>query len=227
MRQDTEQYRNGAKSLRNMRCLIGGGVTRRPGTRKQAELTQDALASSSSSTRRRCTIWCFRPVAWTRSCLTALPPDRSPARRGPARSGPRWTGSAERQHDLPRAPGHAGAARCPDRRGNVVADRLHVLRRRGRPHRAALLQGRVDAAMTLAPSALTGSITLTDVRRAVRRRSCRPENPLCRARNPDHWRHRATLQAAPWLRLLPATQTLTVTSSANFAIGEVVLGDTS
>jgi hypothetical protein len=44
MRQDTEQYRNGAKSLRNMRCLIGGGVTRRPGTRKQAELSQDALA---------------------------------------------------------------------------------------------------------------------------------------------------------------------------------------
>lgn len=38
MRQDTEQYQNGAKSLHNRRCLIGGGTVRRPGTWKQAEL---------------------------------------------------------------------------------------------------------------------------------------------------------------------------------------------
>lgn len=33
MRVDTKQYANGAKSLLNRRCLIGGGTSRRPGTR--------------------------------------------------------------------------------------------------------------------------------------------------------------------------------------------------
>lgn len=39
MRQDTEQYQNGAKSLHNRRCLIGGGVVRRPGTWKLPDLS--------------------------------------------------------------------------------------------------------------------------------------------------------------------------------------------
>jgi hypothetical protein len=38
MRQDTEQYQNGAKSLHNRRCLIGGGTVRRPGTWKLIDL---------------------------------------------------------------------------------------------------------------------------------------------------------------------------------------------
>jgi hypothetical protein len=38
MRQDTEQYQNGAKSLHNRRCLFGGGTVRRPGTWKQPDL---------------------------------------------------------------------------------------------------------------------------------------------------------------------------------------------
>ena len=38
MRQDTDQYQNGAKSLHNRRCLIGGGTTRRPGTWKLIDL---------------------------------------------------------------------------------------------------------------------------------------------------------------------------------------------
>lgn len=36
MRQDTEQYQNGAKSLHNRRCLVTGGTVRRPGTVRQA-----------------------------------------------------------------------------------------------------------------------------------------------------------------------------------------------
>lgn len=39
MRQDTKQYANGAKSLRNRRCLIGGGTRRRPATWHQADLS--------------------------------------------------------------------------------------------------------------------------------------------------------------------------------------------
>ena len=39
MRVDTDQYQNGAKSLANMRCLIAGGVTRRPGSLWLTELT--------------------------------------------------------------------------------------------------------------------------------------------------------------------------------------------
>lgn len=37
-RQDTEQYKNGAKSLHNRRCLIGGGCVRAPGAWKEQEL---------------------------------------------------------------------------------------------------------------------------------------------------------------------------------------------
>lgn len=38
MRQDTEQYQNGARSLLNRRCLIGGGTKRRPGTWRDVDL---------------------------------------------------------------------------------------------------------------------------------------------------------------------------------------------
>lgn len=38
IRMDTEQYQNGAKSLRNRRCLIGGGTKRRPGSWYLADL---------------------------------------------------------------------------------------------------------------------------------------------------------------------------------------------
>jgi len=38
MRQDTDQYQNGARSLLNRRCLIGGGTKRRPGTWKEEYL---------------------------------------------------------------------------------------------------------------------------------------------------------------------------------------------
>lgn len=38
LRVDTKQYSNGAKSLLNRRCLIGGGTARRPGTRDLTDL---------------------------------------------------------------------------------------------------------------------------------------------------------------------------------------------
>src|SRR6185436_14921223 len=37
-RSDTEQYANGARSLANRRCMIGGGSKRRPGSWKEADL---------------------------------------------------------------------------------------------------------------------------------------------------------------------------------------------
>lgn len=44
LRVDTKQYNNGAKSLLNRRCLIGGGTARRPGTRIMGNLgTSDRL----------------------------------------------------------------------------------------------------------------------------------------------------------------------------------------
>src|SRR4051812_29746737 len=39
MRQDTDQYQNGAKSLLNRRMLIGGGHVRRPGSWLESELS--------------------------------------------------------------------------------------------------------------------------------------------------------------------------------------------
>ncbi len=46
MRQDTNQYQNGAKSLRNRRCLIGGGTKRRPGSWRLFDLAGPARADS-------------------------------------------------------------------------------------------------------------------------------------------------------------------------------------
>src|SRR6187399_3007740 len=43
MRQDTDQYQNGAKSLLNRRMLIGGGHVRRPGSWQEAELGTDPI----------------------------------------------------------------------------------------------------------------------------------------------------------------------------------------
>src|SRR5262249_52650652 len=45
-RQDTEQYQSGAKSLRNRRCLIGGGTKRRPGLSRLSELLQRSRGES-------------------------------------------------------------------------------------------------------------------------------------------------------------------------------------
>lgn len=42
LRQDTTQYENGALSLRNRRCLIGGGTKRRPGTWRGVELPDES-----------------------------------------------------------------------------------------------------------------------------------------------------------------------------------------
>lgn len=43
MRQDTDQYQNGAKSLLNRRMLIGGGHVRRPGSWLESELDVDPV----------------------------------------------------------------------------------------------------------------------------------------------------------------------------------------
>ena len=43
MRQDTDQYQNGAKSLLNRRMLIGGGHVRRPGSWWEDDLAGDAI----------------------------------------------------------------------------------------------------------------------------------------------------------------------------------------
>jgi hypothetical protein len=42
MRRDTEQYRDGAKSLRNNRILVSGGAARRPGSQRLDDLPGDA-----------------------------------------------------------------------------------------------------------------------------------------------------------------------------------------
>jgi hypothetical protein len=51
MRVDTKQYANGAKSLLNRRCLIGGGTSRRPGTAtcKDCSAAGQGLSSSCST----------------------------------------------------------------------------------------------------------------------------------------------------------------------------------
>jgi hypothetical protein len=59
MRQDADQYKNGAKALTNMRCLIGGGVTRRPGTWWQQELNGPSIAFDFTVSQSVKYVLCF------------------------------------------------------------------------------------------------------------------------------------------------------------------------
>lgn len=234
-RTDTEQYQNGAKSLRNRRVLIGGGVKRRPGSLYQADLParpQNAEFIVNQTTQY--------VIAFTQERLDAFLKDNETGvlTAAGSLSGCPWT-----------------AAQVPElvwwQSGNTmfVAHQempTQVIVRTGAASwsRSALAftsgpAGRpeqpylklADGAVTLQPSALTGSITLTlggtstayfeadHVGTYVRyvQKAC-----LITAVASNGLSCTATV-----IETLPDTQDLTVTSSASFAVGEVVEGATS
>lgn len=227
MRQDTDQYRNGAKKLTNMRCLIGGGATRRPGMLWLEELLQESVALEFVVNQSTRYVLCF-----STGRMDAFLEDGTTA--GSVTGAP-WTGTIWQEMDV-FGYGNTLFLVHPDmpiqrvlRTGASSWSRTAFTFFSGVGGRTEQPYYKVaDAAITLAPSALTGSITLqlaggtrwvaghvgTKVRYLAR------EITVTAVTDGD-------TATGTVVEPLPPTQTLTVTSSAGFAVGEVVLGDTS
>jgi hypothetical protein len=175
-----------------MRCLIGGGATRRPGMPHLATLTQRSVGIEfivDSSTKY---ILCF-----SAGRMDAFLPDGTAA--GSLTSCP-WTGTIFEEMDFEQSGNtiflfHAEMpTQIVTRTGAASWSRAAFTFFSGVGGRTEQPYYKVAApAVTLAPSAVTDGDTATGT----------------------------------VVEPLPPTQTLTVTSSANFAVGEVILGDTS
>jgi hypothetical protein len=231
-RQDTEQYQNGAKTLDEFRCLIGGGVTRRPGSWREADGAGSGRAEPfivNQTTKYVLVFGDGRMDAYSQNVLTgALTAAGSITTAD-------WTGDIWREMDveqsgntmflthndmLPQVLTRTGASSWS------VADFPFFTGPASRPEQPYLKLA--AAAVTLRPSALTGSITLTlggtstsyfganRVGEYIRyeERAC-----LVTAVAADGLSCTATV-----LETLPDTEDLTVASTAKFAVGEVVEG---
>lgn len=234
-RQDTDQYQSGARSLRNRRVLIGGGVKRRPGMLDQADLparpqlaelivnqtTQYVLAFSTermdaylkdNDTGELTASGELTGCPWT----AAQVPDLI------------WFGSGNTlfvvHQDMP--------PQVISRTGTSAWSRAAYAFATGpasRPEQPYLKVANPD--YTLRPSALTGSVTLTlagtssayftssHVGTYIRYMS---KACLITAVAANGLSVTATV-----VETLPDTQTLTVGASAKFAVGEVIEQETS
>jgi hypothetical protein len=231
MRQDTDQYQNGAKSLLNRRCLIGGGTKRRPGMWREVDLPGPSRLKNWVVNRTTTYIVAFgdgRFHAYSRDLSTG---DLTAA--GSISSCP-WTDDIWEEMNMvqsgdtmflthqdiwPQVLTRTGAATW------TVADYAFYAGPASRPEQPYLKFA--DAAMTLTCSDVTGSITLTvsgatayftaaHVGTYVRyhKKTC-----LITAVAANGLSCTATV-----IERLPETYSLTITSSTNFAVGEVIEG---
>lgn len=231
MRQDTEQYQNGARSLRNRRCLIGGGTKRRPATWRELDLPGPSRLKAwvvNRTTTYQVAFGDGRFHAYARDATTG---DLTAA--GSLSSCP-WTGDIWSEMNIaqsgdtmflthtdmwPQVLTRTGASSW------AVADFEFYAGPAGRPEQPYLKFAATD--MTLTCSDVTGSITLTvsgstayfvadHVGTYVRyhKKAC-----LITAVAADGLSCTATV-----IERLPETYSLTVAASTNFAVGEVIEG---
>lgn len=228
MRQDADQYKNGAKSLRNMRCLIGGGVTRRPGMAHLSDLTQRAVALEFIVNQSTKYVQCF-----SAGRMDAFLPAGTAA--GSVTSAP-WSGTIPFEMDYEQSANTIFLTH-PDMRTQIVTRTGASTWSRSNFTFFSGVGGRTEqpyykvaaAAVTLAPSALTGSITL-QLTAATAHFVAGHVGSIFRYLGREITITTVTdgdTATGTVIERLPPTQTLTVTASTNFAIGEVVLGDTS
>jgi hypothetical protein len=238
MRQDTDQYQNGAKSLRNRRCLIGGGTKRRPGTWRDIDLPGPSRLEEWIVNRTTTYIDAFGDGAFSAYARDADTGELSAA--GSLTNCP-WTGDIWREMNMVQS-GDAAflthTAMWPKVLKRLTANTWSVSDFQfatgpsGRPEQPYLKFA--DPNYTLTCSDVTGSITLTvkdasgtavayfvadHVNTYIRyhKKACKitavaSDGKSCTATVVEN---------------LPETYSLTVTSSANFSIGEIVEGDTS
>lgn len=232
MRQDTEQYQAGAKSLRNLRCLIGGGVTRRPGSWRLISNPGRSRVEAfivNQSTKYVAVFGDGRAEFYLQDINTGL------LTAAGSVSGALWTGNIFREMDVEQS-GNTMFLMHNDMRTQVltrtgaatwtVANFTFFTGPSGRLEQPYL---KIAApAVTLQPSALTGSITLTlggtvtawfgsaHVGQYVRYqgKAC-----LITAVAVDGLSCTATV-----VETLPDTLDLTVASTAKFSVGEVTEG---
>ncbi len=231
MRQDTDQYQNGAKSLLNRRMLIGGGHVRRPGSWNEAELSTDPVIADfivNQTTQYVLSFTAGAMHAYVRNVTTGHLTAAGSITGGP------WTGTIYKEMDWVQ-------------RGNVIFLTHTSMRTQRIERTGAATWARTDygftegpggrpeqpylkiapALMTLQPSAATGSITLTMsaawfVAGHVGSYFRYLGKPMQVTAFTDSTHVTATV-----IENLPGTQTLTVGSSAGFLVGEVVEGATS
>ncbi len=223
MRADTEQYQNGAKSLRNRRCLIGGGTSRRPGTR-----TFGALADAP-----RLVPWIVNEstkyiIAFSDGAMTAYFPDGTEA--GGIDPAP-WDEGTYATMDYVQA-ANTMFVTHPQMATQVItrtgADTWTV-----EPFAFFVSGPRIEQPYarltggTLQPSALTGSVSLvasesvfTANHVGQRIRYLGREMLITAVTDDSH-------ATATVIETLPGTYSLTVASSAGFTVGESVEGATS
>jgi hypothetical protein len=233
MRQDTDQYQNGAKSLRNRRCLIGGGTKRRPGTWRLPDLPGPS----------RIRVWTVRRaiqyvVAFGdgRVNFFAIGAGGLVTAAGQLSLCP-WTGDTWRTMNYVQS-GDTMFLTHPDMKTQVLkrtgastwalSDYVFATGPANRPEQPYLKFA--DASRRLTASDVTGSITLS-VDGSVAHFTAAHVGTYIR------YHGRACLITAVALdglsctatvvEVLPETYALTVGSSANFAVGEVVAGDTT
>lgn len=226
-RQDTEQYQNGALSLRNRRCLIGGGTKRRPGSwRRSALLAAFRLVDLVVNQATKYVLSLSDGSFFAYAAATG-------AAAGSLGSCP-WTGDIWSEMDY---------AASGDTLFLVHEDMWpQIVTRTGAASwsRAAFAffvgaGGRIeqpyykvaDPAVTMQPSGLTGSITLTasaDVFQSghvgVRFRYVGREVEITAVAS-------GVSATATVIESLPGTFRLTVGSTSGMAAGEVVEGSSS
>lgn len=231
MRQDTDQYQNGAKRLFNRRMLIGGGHVRRPGSWWEAELPGEPIIADFVVNQATQYI-----VAFTSGRMDAYVRDTVTGHLTAAGSliGAPWTGTIFKEMDwvqrgntiflthpsmVPQKVERTGPSTW------VRANFAYATGPGGRPEQPYLKLASDE--VTLQPSALTGSVTLVASAPAFA-----PAHVgqyiryLTRAMHITGYTDAAHVSATV-IEALPGTQTLTVASTAGFAVGEVIEGETS
>lgn len=231
-RQDTDQYRNGAKSLLNRRCLIGGGTVRRPGSWWLVSLAGPSRLAEWVVNRTTQYIIVFsngRMDAYLRNVTTGLVTLADSITSAP------WTGDIWQEMQWVQS-GNTMFLVHEDMPMQVITRDSSA----GTFSRAALSFATgpasrpeqpylkfAPAAMTLTASDVSGSITLTTsadwftddhVDQYIRYvgKACQI-TAVTDAQN----------ATATVIETLPETQDLTVGSSSLFAVGEVVEGDST
>jgi hypothetical protein len=230
MRQDTDQYQNGAKSLLNRRMLIGGGHVRRPGSWLEDHLGVDPVITEFIVNQTTQYILVF-----TDGLMSAYVRDTISGHLSAAGSvaGP-WTGTIYKEMDWVQRGNtiflsHSTMiTQVVTRTGSAAWARANFafsIGPSGRPEQPYL---KIAApAVTLTPSAVVGSITLT---------ASAPVFVSAHVGQYIRYAERAMLitgftdtthVTATVIERLPATLQLTVTDSTFFAVSEVIEGGTS
>lgn len=233
MRQDTDQYQNGARSLLNRRCLIGGGTKRRPGTWKEQFLAGRTRLNEWVVNRNTTYIVAFGDGSFQAFARDTDTGDLTAAGSLPSADCP-WTGDIWAEMNMVQS-GDTMFLTHPDMWPQVLtrtaastwaaADFAFFTGPAGRPEQPYLKFA--DPDMTLTCSDVTGSITLTvsgstayfvaaHVGTYIRynKKAC-----LITAVAANGLSCTATV-----VERLPETYSLTVGASTNFAIDEPISG---